>query len=172
MKQRQGNKADPSYYIIKKDLEQRVPKDCCIMCGKKLTGRRRKYCSDECCENFLNRFHIWQWDRVRQKVLKRDNYTCVKCGFHTGYNLIVDHIKPIALGGKEYDLDNLQTLCEKCHREKTKKDLKRIARQRRKIKHIRLNDKTVGVIPPTRRISVEEGIREIGRILKKRGVDG
>ena len=47
-------------------------------------------------------------------------------------NLIVDHIKPIALGGDEWDLDNLQTLCYRCNNIKTKKDLKFIARAKKR----------------------------------------
>ena len=46
-------------------------------------------------------------------------------------NFIGDHIKPIALGGKEFDLKNIQTLCLKCNKIKTKQDQKDIAKQRR-----------------------------------------
>ena len=41
--------------------------------------------------------------------------------------LIADHIKPIAIGGNEWDLNNIQTLCKKCNKEKTKKDMIDIA---------------------------------------------
>ena len=37
-----------------------------------------------------------------------------------------DHIKPIALGGAEYDINNVQTLCIACHKLKTKEDMKMI----------------------------------------------
>ena len=37
--------------------------------------------------------------------------------------LEVDHVKAIALGGDQWDIDNLRTLCYRCHKEKTKKDL-------------------------------------------------
>lgn len=46
-------------------------------------------------------------------------------------NLYVDHIIPIALGGGEWDLNNLQTLCKKHNDKKTKEDLRKIAKQRR-----------------------------------------
>ncbi len=46
-------------------------------------------------------------------------------------NFIGDHIKPIALGGDEWDLKNIQTLCIKCNKIKTKEDMKDIAKQRR-----------------------------------------
>jgi 5-methylcytosine-specific restriction endonuclease McrA len=44
--------------------------------------------------------------------------------------LIADHIKPIALGGAEFDLSNIQTLCIACNKIKTKGDMKKIAEAR------------------------------------------
>ena len=46
-------------------------------------------------------------------------------------NLEADHIKPIALGGDEYDLNNYQTLCDKCHRKKTSSEAKLFAEARK-----------------------------------------
>jgi len=43
----------------------------------------------------------------------------------------VDHILPLALGGSLHDLKNLQVLCPKCHREKTREDIGAIAKARR-----------------------------------------
>lgn len=54
------------------------------------------------------------------------------CGIHGhGVNLTVDHIMPIALGGDEWDMKNLQTLCEECHKKKTRRDIKKIAALRK-----------------------------------------
>lgn len=50
--------------------------------------------------------------------------------------LEVDHIVPIALGGAEYDLNNMQTLCEECHKKKTAKEAILFA-------HARNNQKTL-----------------------------
>ena len=36
---------------------------------------------------------------------------------------IVDHIKPVSEGGNFYEWRNLQTLCNKCHRVKTVKEV-------------------------------------------------
>lgn len=44
--------------------------------------------------------------------------------------LIGDHIIPIALGGAEWDINNLQTLCKVCNRIKTRADAAKIALQR------------------------------------------
>lgn len=46
-------------------------------------------------------------------------------------NFECDHVIPIALGGAEYDLNNLQTLCEKCHRKKTAREMQDFADARK-----------------------------------------
>lgn len=56
--------------------------------------------------------------RLRFKVLKRDNFSCVQCGVSPARNqnvvLHVDHIKPWSKGG-ETETSNLQTLCQNCN---------------------------------------------------------
>lgn len=44
--------------------------------------------------------------------------------------LIADHIYAIALGGEEWDINNLQTLCPECNKIKTAEDAKKIAQLR------------------------------------------
>lgn len=51
-------------------------------------------------------------------------------------DFVADHIIPIALGGAEFDLNNIQLLCEVCNREKTKKDQAEIAKRRKLLKRI------------------------------------
>lgn len=57
----------------------------------------------------------------RWAVLKRDNYSCAKCGASPSKNhqveLEVDHIQPVAKGGGN-TLENLQTLCRQCNQGK------------------------------------------------------
>lgn len=55
-------------------------------------------------------------DKLRYQVLKRDHYRCVICGrgAKDGVKLHVDHIKPVARGGKTI-LSNLRTLCADCN---------------------------------------------------------
>jgi hypothetical protein len=50
--------------------------------------------------------------KQKQEILKRDEYSCVICGFgrKEGLELHVDHIKPKDLGGKA-TIENGQTLC-------------------------------------------------------------
>ncbi|MFH1889348.1 MAG: recombinase family protein [Nanoarchaeota archaeon] len=62
----------------------------------------------------------WKMNNVSQelknKILKRDNNTCQKCGFtnSNGEGLEVHHIHPKIFAGDEDDL-NLVTLCSICH---------------------------------------------------------
>lgn len=60
------------------------------------------------------------WRKLRIQVLKRDNYLCVA---HMAKGQLVeatdvDHIVNKANGGTD-DMDNLQSLCSPCHKEKT-----------------------------------------------------
>ena len=73
------------------------------------------------------------FDGLREQVLRRDNYRCVKCGITReehlqkwGVDLNVDHINR---NRKENTLKNLQTLCLICHGSKSGKDAKGISHQ-------------------------------------------
>lgn len=61
-------------------------------------------------------------DSLRYDILKRDNYKCRICGFgaEDGVKLHVDHIIPVSKGGKT-EINNLQTLCERCNMGKSNK---------------------------------------------------
>lgn len=52
--------------------------------------------------------------KLKEQILKRDNYKCVICGMgkNEGVELHIDHIKPKDLGGKA-TLENAQTLCSR-----------------------------------------------------------
>lgn len=59
---------------------------------------------------------------LRSKIAKRDNYTCQICGKYMpdGVGLHIDHIVPVAKGGKSVE-SNLQVLCSKCNGSKSDK---------------------------------------------------
>ena len=53
--------------------------------------------------------------KLRFDVFKRDGFKCMYCGAHPpGVLLHVDHIKPVAEGGKN-SMDNLVTSCAPCN---------------------------------------------------------
>lgn len=55
-------------------------------------------------------------NKMRFSIYQRDGYRCRMCGRHFKMeNLEIDHIKPIAKGGKT-TYDNLQTLCRRCNK--------------------------------------------------------
>ncbi len=61
-----------------------------------------------------------RWRKVRAIALSREPLCrdCAKRGL-TVASECVDHIVPMARGGEQYDLDNLQGLCVPCHSTKT-----------------------------------------------------
>ena len=108
----------------------------------KTGNRTRNYCKDH---NFWDMREFTSWVSIRIKALKRDNHTCVKCGYkgNAPYSdLIGDHIESIALGGEEFDVDNVQTLCIPCDKIKTKEDQAKIGKQRR-IEKVQEKNKTL-----------------------------
>ena len=122
---------------------ERIKNGQCPLCCKPKSEWKRttKYrcCSKECTQRFYNTMLVCtSWNDLRAKVLQRDEYVCQKCGlgskmdnYGSYHNLVADHIIPIAVGGQQWSFDNLQTLCVSCHKEKTKKDIKKISIIRR-----------------------------------------
>lgn len=52
------------------------------------------------------------WQELRQIILKRDNYTCAYCGYHSDKYQIVDHIDG---NPKNNCHSNLQVVCQMCN---------------------------------------------------------
>ena len=149
IKHRSTGYVDKRYFEEKAKLDKKWKKGFCLLCEKKLPKGKKKYCSDEEFQNWFKQFNPpFLWNDIRKKVLRRDKYTCRKCGRKRkrinswgdyDIKLVADHITPIALGGSEWDLDNIQTLCEDCNKVKTREDAKKIAKLRKLIK---LSDKS------------------------------
>jgi len=59
-------------------------------------------------------------DKIRQRIMLRDNYTCRMCGRVTAHGE-VDHVVPLHLGGGESDI-NRQYLCRACHALKSERE--------------------------------------------------
>lgn len=105
-------------------------------------AKDRRFCSRKCMaesrkgENSFfwrgghKRYYGPNWKEQRRKTLERDDYTCQRCGKHNakymiekGKELTVHHKIPVSEFKKKEnvnydkmnDLDNLITLCKKCH---------------------------------------------------------
>jgi 5-methylcytosine-specific restriction protein A len=119
----------------------------CRWCDLEILARRRRtFCSDYCVHQWRLRTDPGY---LRDKVFARDHGVCHLCQADTvaifaalkrargpartaGLSLYgmksisarrslwdADHIRPVAEGGGQCDLDNLRTLCLPCHREAT-----------------------------------------------------
>ena len=113
----------------------------CRWCRGEVPKGRFTFCSGACV-------HEWKLRTdpgyLRAQVFLRDRGVCAQCGLHTEalrrdkrkldytarrqfekewgrrrHLWDADHIVPVAEGGGECDLDNMRTLCLKCHREAT-----------------------------------------------------
>jgi 5-methylcytosine-specific restriction enzyme A len=119
----------------------------CRWCDLEIIAKRRRtFCSDYCVHQWRLRTDPGY---LRDQVFARDRGICAVCHIDTiaAYNALkrargpariaglhlygmksitarrslwdADHIRPVAEGGGQCDLDNLRTLCLLCHRETT-----------------------------------------------------
>ena len=112
-------------------MPQRPPKGCRKHGCTHLTTETHGYCKEH---HQLASWGQWQkergsstqrgygyaWQKLRKVVLIRDKYlcqVCLKAGRLTSATT-VDHILGKAAGGMD-ELDNLQSLCDPCHHQKT-----------------------------------------------------
>ncbi len=58
--------------------------------------------------------------RLRRFVFIRDGYRCVRC--KRAGRLECDHVIPLDRGGAPMDPENCQTLCVRCHIEKSRRE--------------------------------------------------
>ena len=116
-----------SYYVSEKGI--------CRWCGDKIiendVHNTRKTWHEKCATQYMIIYHSGE---ARKHIWLRDKGKCNSCGkqcTRRGWDL--DHIKPLMeqkgktekeLDWSYYWLDNMQTLCKPCHKEKTKQDRK------------------------------------------------
>jgi len=92
----------------------------CVKCGFKA---RKELIIPEGYEDYYNKKYI---------IFKRVKvHASLKVIVGDESKLIADHIIPIAIGGEEYDLENIQSLCNECNKVKTKKDMQKISLYRK-----------------------------------------
>jgi hypothetical protein len=134
---------NPTYYSIKTQCDF-CKKDIEIK-NHQLKRTKKHFCSRKCCGQYKSKYLIGfkvynfkgnhnrnlrdfrgpGWNFARKQALIRNNYTCQICGKHKnelGKNPDVHHKIPYKIfGGSFYKeankLENLMTLCNKCHKE-------------------------------------------------------
>lgn len=116
-----------------KELRKKTKTKICIGCGIQFipTGQNQKYHSIQCRkkstykENYVNivlKYHDKnKFGGNREKAMERDGYKCVQCGgtkqlgvHHKDRTGQTDH--------PNHDINNLETLCNKCHSQEHGKD--------------------------------------------------
>jgi 5-methylcytosine-specific restriction endonuclease McrA len=111
-----------------------LPAGNCRFCGIRIVengrqNKRKRWCSKQCIRTWklMNRPAL-----ARKAALIRDKLVCqaegcsIQCNFI--WEMQVDHIKPLFEANNDpsyWDLSNLQSLCLRCHAEKTRKDMER-----------------------------------------------
>ena len=117
----------------------------CRWCSLEVPPRRFTFCSEYCVHEWKLRS---QPAYLREQVFVRDHGICAECSVDTvaAYRRLrssrgnsrrslldfwglkkysrkslwdADHIRPVVEGGGECDLDNIRTLCLRCHRAAT-----------------------------------------------------
>lgn len=86
---------------------------------KRLNNKNRGFYNDRGIWDSLCRVERGRVsNKMRFLIYQRDGYRCRICGRSEEYDYLeIDHIKPIAKGGKS-EYDNLQTLCRRCNKNK------------------------------------------------------
>lgn len=67
--------------------------------------------------NRTKRISLRRYKELFQRLLHKYNFTCVNCGCKDKSKLTIDHIKPVARGGTDKEV-NLQILCKSCNSKK------------------------------------------------------
>ncbi len=105
-------------------------------CGSKQEDRTPRYSGKYCSkEHYTN----W-WIRADNTAFHRSRFlssiknNCAECKIHTN-DPKMDHIIAIVLRGHPWHYDNLQILCDKCHKIKTKSDMRILAWWKRQVKY-------------------------------------
>ncbi|OTG85834.1 HNH endonuclease [Acinetobacter sp. ANC 4558] len=98
-------------------VKSRNQKGYCDAHASKRTGWTRRV---DRTGSTTERGYGYQWQKLRKRILQRDQYLCVTCMAKGRVTEAtdVDHIVAKAHGGTD-DESNLQSLCSPCHKEKT-----------------------------------------------------
>jgi 5-methylcytosine-specific restriction endonuclease McrA len=113
----QGYKMDSLFPTRKDGL-------CSCGCGEKLKGRQTRWASEKCSEKAYSIFSVIKGNNgmIRKNLFYLEEGFCRSCGVFDD-NWEADHIKPVFMGGGLCGIDNFQTLCKDCHKDKSKTQL-------------------------------------------------
>lgn len=112
----------------------RLPLPSCNVphCRKEVRAKGRRFCVEHDRTNFTARakyeadsfYNSMRWRRFRASYLKLAPLcrTCEQEGLFCKA-VILDHITPRSQGGADYDLANLQPLCQPCHDKKRRTEV-------------------------------------------------
>lgn len=102
------------------DLFPKIEGLCACGCQRKVSGKK-KWFSKECQKKSLYHFYIVKGDVkvIRDLLFSKQEGFCQACGVFDE-NWQADHIIPVFKGGGGCSLDNFQTLCLSCHKEKSR----------------------------------------------------
>jgi hypothetical protein len=121
-------------YVSVVQLFPKVGNVCGCGCGVELTGRQRRWATEDCQSYAVA---VWgiiagRFDTMQRYMRKYHGWVCSECGCRdkgkeagangTISDLQIDHIIPVKLGGGGCWLSNYQILCSACHVSKTNKD--------------------------------------------------
>jgi 5-methylcytosine-specific restriction endonuclease McrA len=128
--------------------KERLARRACPVCGRERSefppGWDTICCGPTCTSQY------WREERptvgeMRRLVLLEQDGKCARChkeiprsrpigSRHNSAPFILDHIRPIAMGGDQWAIDNLQVLCSRCNKIKTARDMGAIARWKRYVR--------------------------------------
>lgn len=96
---------------------------CACGCNTPLTGRQRRWAGEEHSSGANRVFQVitGNTEYIRWLLFEVEQGYCRHCGVQT-QDWEADHIVPVHQGGGGCDITNFQTLCQGCHKKKTKQD--------------------------------------------------
>lgn len=102
------------------DMFPDIPGKCACGCGEAIGGRRTRWAEKSHGDIAYHWFMVIKGgvSNIRRAVFERDGGACRNCGV-IGRNWEADHIVPVHKGGGGCGLENFQTLCVDCHKEKS-----------------------------------------------------
>ncbi len=113
----------------------RLDRRACPNCGcerENFQPRNRTAicCKPACSAEYWGQHHQTR-DDMRRLVFNEQGRKCANCKqeiiLDRQHPYVLDHIRPIAMDGAMWARENLQVLCERCNKEKTARDMGRIA---------------------------------------------